>query len=758
MDTQMFSLEDINGSTSNFVEHIVINRDETNNCDEKNQLDLREPPHSLLRYFQYSRGEPFGTCRICQKQIRRTQGNTNGMTKHLMRHPNIFDEFSKAKSAMPPSTRMLKSDNSTPLKKPKINTQNKKGLENLNNCEGNTVLAENSNYNGLDEIDETIIDLSKPPQSLLRYYQYERGDPSAICRICQKRISRKKGNTKGTTRHLMLHPSFFKQFAIAKNVEIPVFKNKREINPLKTSKNSKFAKIKIEKWEQNTVKSKKMDDTILRFICLSSQPLSITEQESFTDMFSLACPSYTVKNREYMTNLMSKKFQARYSSLKDALRKCHSCSFTTAIGNSKGQYFMSITCHFIDDSFNRCWKVLGAEPIHEENISNAISNKISEIFVDFGISPTKVHLFLRDSASSMCRFVEDLKFQHFDCFLHKLALSVSDGSNLPEIAKQIQICRELVAFYNWSSAFQNALSRQQQLLDVPKNPLIGEIPTQWTSTLTMARRIIEQQHALLATCLDFQDVVLPNFELLKKILNILQPFENKTKLLSNRNECISSVLPTYKYLLNCLAENPCDSLEERTFKRTISDGLRSRMDGLVNKNFLVLATLLDARYKNQANIFDPDQRIRNKTLLCTTILPDLDPEQRQNLQKHAFNGTDVMSEFLTGFQETNCLASTTTSNIEYSTVSEEVESYLESSIERIGADPLEYWRKAANSNSYPNLRKLAKIFLSAPPSSSESERAISKLAETESIRGAGSTFSNGQLAKAQMFLHFNYDN
>uniref|UniRef100_A0A915M6Q3 BED-type domain-containing protein n=1 Tax=Meloidogyne javanica TaxID=6303 RepID=A0A915M6Q3_MELJA len=603
MDTQIFSLEDINGSTSNFVEHIVITRDDPNNFNEKNQLNLSEPAHSLLRYFQYSRGEPFGTCRICQKEIRRTQGNTNGMTKHLMKHPNIFEEFSTAKSAMPPSTRMLKNENSTPLKKQKINGQSEKGLDNITN-NGNTILSEDYN-----EIDETIIDLSKPPHSLLRYYQYDRGDPSAICRICQKRISRKKGNTKGTTRHLMLHPSFFKQFAMAKNVEIP-----------------------------------KMDDAILRFICLSSQSLSITEQESFTDMFSLACPNYTVKNREYMTNLITKKFQSKYSGLKDALRKCQSCSFTTAIRHSKGQYFLSVTCHYIDDSFNRCWKVLAAEPITGENTSNAITNKINEIFVDFGISPTKVHLFLRDAASSMCRSVE--------------ALSVSDGSNLPEISKQIQICRELVAFYNWSSAFQNALSRQQQLVDAPKNPLIGEIPTQWTSTLTMARRVIEQQNALLAACLDFQDVTLPNFEFLKKILNILQPFESKTKLLSNRNECISSVLPTYKYLLNCLAENPCDSSEERSFKRTISDGLRCRMDGLIDR--------------------------------------------------------------------------------------------------RIGADPLEYWRKAANNNSYPNLRKLAKIFLSAPPSSSESERVVSRLVESEGIREASSV--NGQLAKAQMFLHFNYDN
>ncbi|KAF7638556.1 hypothetical protein Mgra_00001934 [Meloidogyne graminicola] len=461
----MFSLEDINGSSSNYVEHIVITRDETNNCFEQSQLNLCEPPHSLLRYFQYSRGEPLGTCRICQKQIKRTQGNTNGMTKHLMKHPNIFEEFSVARSVRTPTTKILKHATTTPLNRSKVKSQSEKDPVYVpNDFERN---VEDSTCNDLEEIDETIIDLSKPPQSLLRYYQYERGDPSAICRICQKRISRKKGNTKGTTRHLMLHPSFFKQFALAKNVEIPELKIKREINCSKTLPN-KNTKVKTEIWDQNTTKSKKLDDSILRFICLSSQPLSITEQEGFADMFSLACPSYTVKNREYMTTLMTKKFQSRYLSLKEALRKCQSCSFTTAISQSKSHYFLSVTCHFIDDSFNRLWKVLGAEPVHGVNASSSISNKISEIFIDFGISTSQVHIFLRDATSSMCRAVEDLNFRHFDCFLHKIALAISDGSNLPEIAKQIQICRELVAFYNWSSAFQNALSRQQQLLDAQK--------------------------------------------------------------------------------------------------------------------------------------------------------------------------------------------------------------------------------------------------------------------------------------------------
>lgn len=85
--------------------------------------------------------------------------------------------------------------------------------------------------------------------------------------------------------------SFFKQFALAKNVEIPELKIKREINCSKTLPN-KNTKVKTEIWDQNTTKSKKLDDSILRFICLSSQPLSITEQEGFADMFSLACPRF----------------------------------------------------------------------------------------------------------------------------------------------------------------------------------------------------------------------------------------------------------------------------------------------------------------------------------------------------------------------------------------------------------------------------------------------------------------------------------
>lgn len=36
-----------------------------------------------------------------------------------------------------------------------------------------------------------------------------------------------------------------------------------------------------------------------------------------------------------------------------------------------------------------------------------------------------------------------------------------------------------------------------------------------------------------------------------------------------------------------------------------------------------------------------------------------------------------MSEYLEGFHELNCMGSTTTSNVEYSSVVEEVESYLQ---------------------------------------------------------------------------------
>lgn len=176
-----------------------------------------------------------------------------------------------------------------------------------------------------------------------------------------------------------------------------------------------------------------------------------------------------------MTELLSEKYKQKYLEVKSSLQLNGYFSFTTDLWQSKNKKksFLSVTCHFIDENFNRCWKLIGIEPVFEEHTALTISNKIDNVLNDFSISPSQVHIFMRDAASSMKKAIEDLNYQNFDCFLHKIALAVNDATEyrtkaVGDVKKQIQICRELVAFYNRSSEFQRTLLRQQQLIDAPK--------------------------------------------------------------------------------------------------------------------------------------------------------------------------------------------------------------------------------------------------------------------------------------------------
>jgi hypothetical protein len=96
---------------------------------------------------------------------------------------------------------------------------------------------------------------------------------------------------------------------------------------------------------------------------------------------------------------------------------------------------------------------------------------------------------------------------------------------------------------------------------------------------------------------------------------VLKPFEKFTRKLSLRFESVSSILPTYKCLLNLLldVENDCEVINR--LRDVISTGLRSRMQMHINERFLRIATLLDPRYKNNSLFFDYRERLQNTTLL-----------------------------------------------------------------------------------------------------------------------------------------------
>ena len=99
----------------------------------------------------------------------------------------------------------------------------------------------------------------------------------------------------------------------------------------------------------------------------------------------------------------------------------------------------------------------------------------------------------------------------------------------------------------------------------------------------MLERILQQRRALLLVQDQDKNITLPDFGLIEDVCKVLKPFELFTQQLSNRNESISSVLPVYRCLLNCLRLIGDERVEIASLKNVIKNGLKSRMEPHITK-------------------------------------------------------------------------------------------------------------------------------------------------------------------------------
>ncbi|KAI3408661.1 hypothetical protein GPALN_007717 [Globodera pallida] len=156
----------------------------------------------------------------------------------------------------------------------------------------------------------TKLDITEPAHSLMRYFEYSRGDQKAKCRICCKLIGRRKGNTSGMDKHLKRHSKAYKDFLLAKSNKSSQ-KNQTicsEEVPKKTPvKQMKLDDFRLkEKWPNDHPKSKKIDELIVRFVCLSCDAISLTEKNGFSDC--LKRPAQVIHlNRVHFLQVCSKK-------------------------------------------------------------------------------------------------------------------------------------------------------------------------------------------------------------------------------------------------------------------------------------------------------------------------------------------------------------------------------------------------------------------------------------------------------------------
>ena len=138
-----------------------------------------------------------------------------------------------------------------------------------------------------------------------------------------------------------------------------------------------------------------------------------------------------------------------------------------------GDGFISLTAHYLTDSFDLEHKTLQCLPLPGHHDHTSISSAITHCTGNWLIDIAKnVTAFTTDNGSNIVKAVEeDLKCIRIPCAGHTLNLSVSAGLQVNAISKLIARSKKVVTHFNHSRIDREQLAQKQELLGIQKHTL-----------------------------------------------------------------------------------------------------------------------------------------------------------------------------------------------------------------------------------------------------------------------------------------------
>lgn len=272
----------------------------------------------------------------------------------------------------------------------------------------------------------------------------------------------------------------------------------------------------------------------------------------------------------------------------------------------------------------------------------------------------------------------------------------------------------------------------------------------WNSTYYLLDRLLENKRAVVLYSTETPIATLSSNEwsLMEKVLRLLQPFEEYTKLMSKNNSCISEVIPAITVLTKFLSR---DDRENTAGVGTMRDELSSALEtrfrtAFVDKCF-VLATTIDPRFKTKFCKDDGRTMLVNELDLFQGS-SESDTVTESTSTDKAKRRDEPHKDLWSCFEE--IVASDDNIPSGSRKLEEEVNAFLALPLQPLQSCPYTWW--LSNKQVYPNIFNIALKYLSPPSSSVYSERAFSEA-------GNISTETRSRLAphKADnlLFLHHN---
>uniref|UniRef100_A0A914HLB2 Transposase n=1 Tax=Globodera rostochiensis TaxID=31243 RepID=A0A914HLB2_GLORO len=318
-------------------------------------------------------------------------------------------------------------------------------------------------------------------------------------------------------------------------------------------------------WSKDGCVTISINRAVMEMLATQLLPFNLVDGAGFRKLIEKLQPKYELPHRNHFSQYeLPKSFDRAVIAELDVVDNIAlTCDGWTSKDNRHS--LISVTGHFLDRKLRPKFLVISAKPIKGRHTADAIVAFIREALNDFTIPEDKI------SSITLSR-----------CAAHVLQLCIKEGlKNIDEEGRKVRKSRTLT----------DELVELQMKEEIPQTVLIKNVEVRWNSSYKMLERLMKNRSAINLLAIEHLD--LPKFNaddwmLLSSIKNVLSPIYEATLLLQSRNTSISAM----SFALRKEGDNRFLAI-----KNVIASAIESRLKQAEEKEILVIATLLDPRFK-----------------------------------------------------------------------------------------------------------------------------------------------------------------
>ncbi|GES83202.1 zinc finger BED domain-containing protein 1-like [Rhizophagus clarus] len=319
----------------------------------------------------------------------------------------------------------------------------------------------------------------------------------------------------------------------------------------------------------------------LRWILLTTQPLSTITQKAYIEHMYIIDPQFTVPGEKKLRMMIARSYEYNKEKLKLLLKTAQSISLTTDLWSSCSKYgYLGLTATWINKNFEIMDVLLEISYFPTPHTAKAITEGIKNAMQKWEIENLIVSITIDNGANVVAAIRDLTPIKRLSCAAHTLQLAISKG--LKVVENLVSRTKQLINFFSTQKQIERLIKVQKEIGYEEPLHLIQDISTRWNSSYLAWDRLIFLQYVVLQLSVNLSCSLISEektdgirlkkimikdneWELLDELCNILAPFEKATRDFSgNTYVTLSQMFPIITDLTNSLkpSDNSYEVLED----------------------------------------------------------------------------------------------------------------------------------------------------------------------------------------------------